>query len=119
MRSPPLRAWQTEAGHRDDVALYFVHAAAEGERRGAPIGVLEHAAEKRPRVAGRYETGGADDLEQEAIAFDEELGAEHLNRGRFRHVWHAGADRPRRAPIVDLQRFELGVDARQVELHPC
>ena len=29
-----------------------------------------------------------------------------------------GRDRPGRAPVEDLERLELGVDARELELHP-
>ena len=71
-----------------------------------------------PGSPSRHEARGADDLEQQPVALDEELGAHDLHGRRLGHVRDAGRDRPRRAPVEQLQRLELGVDARQVELHP-
>ena len=77
-----------EGRHRDDVALHLVDAAAEGERDGCAVGLLEQAPEERARLPLLHQAGGFGDfmydlgyslwsygsLQEQSVAMLEEAG---------------------------------------------
>src|SRR5579884_2541892 len=89
-------ARHAEPGHRDDVALHLVGAAAEGEDGRVPaVEMLEPAAQHRVGAAAAHAGGGAEDLEQQAVGLDVELAAEHLDDRGVGVVERAAGDAPR------------------------
>src|SRR5437899_198146 len=107
-----------EAGHRDDVALHLVGAAAEGEDERGAVHALDAPLEHRPRRAALHRARLAHQLEQQLIRLHVELAAVHLDRRGLGVVERAAGHAPRLLPVEEPEHLEPGPHARQVELHP-
>ena len=75
--------------------MHFVDPATERIRPGGAVAVFEEPAEDRTHLAFHHNPARADDLEQQAVALDEELGSHYLHRRGLFHLRDAGRHRPR------------------------
>src|SRR3989454_807867 len=117
-KSISARPRHAEAGHRDDVALHLVGAAAEGEDERGAVHALDAPLEHRPGRACLQRPRLAHHLEQQLIGLHVELAAVHLDRGGLGVVERAAGHAPRLLPVEEPEHLEPGPHARQVELHP-
>src|SRR5204862_2279976 len=106
--SPLTRPRHAEAGHRDDVALHLVGAAAEGEDERGAVHALDASLEHRPRRAGLQRPRLAHHLEQQLIGLYVELAAVHFDRGRLGVVERAAGHAPRLLPVEEPEHLEPG-----------